>query len=415
MSELKIFTSYSHADAEIVGRLNTHFAVLRQRQDVKYWTDKEIPIGEYWENAILQEIESADIILLMISAAFFDSKFCFTEMQIAMRRAAEGSARVVPILLKPCAWQATPLANIQGLPEGMKPISQEADQESLLAQITMKLAHLIDDIAKRSTTIAKSALPSPEASTPGSERANGPETKTFRLYNDMRRSTVFFADRFATSFPGVRGAKEFTGEEATYRLSLLLRDPLSVSLGNRSAIPIWWFSGHRSMQIESFKRTGKTEVLMDVYEMAISKLIACQSNSYFRSFVYLETLALSPTGLYEKREGNSDAQPPRREFITEEYGLYKGHFVSRTEYDDGAAEIDGRIVDIRGESDLRVRYVAPTNMIICAHANPINNNDFDEISEQILNDILEGESSIEELVQAANRLPKKILLDPDDE
>jgi hypothetical protein len=69
-------------------------------------------------------LESADIILLFVSPSFFESDYCFeTEMREALRRHAAGTATVIPIIIRPCAWHVAPFAQLQALPQDGKPIS----------------------------------------------------------------------------------------------------------------------------------------------------------------------------------------------------------------------------------------------------------------------------------------------------
>lgn len=51
--------------------------------------------------------------------------------------------------------------------------------------------------------------------------------------------------------------------------------------------------------------------------------------------------------------------------------------MSRREYDDDAAVIDGKVVDLEHKAKLRNRYLTPYNFIICAHFNSINNSKYD--------------------------------------
>lgn len=61
---------------------------------------------------------------------------------------------------------------------------------------------------------------------------------------------VFFADRVAMSFPGVRGFQWLNDQnDALNRLSVLLQGPLTF----KSNAPIWWLRGLRNNSISSFK------------------------------------------------------------------------------------------------------------------------------------------------------------------
>ena len=53
-------------------------------------------------------------------------------------------------------------------------------------------------------------------------------------------------------------------------------------------------------------------------------------------------------------------------YCREEYGFYKDKIaISREEYDDGSAVINGKVTDTKG-SKLRVRYLSSYNFIIAA-------------------------------------------------
>jgi hypothetical protein len=82
-------------------------------------------------------------------------------------------------------------------------------------------------------------------------------------------------------------------------------------------------------------------------------------------------------------------------------------FVKREEYDDGAAEIGGNVVDITGRVELRLRYTTPFNFLIASNGSPINNTDFDDTLEKYLDGILTGEVKLEELSAQVLRLPKR--------
>jgi hypothetical protein len=70
--------------------------------------------------------------------------------------------------------------------------------------------------------------------------------------------------------------------------------------------------------------------------------------------------------------------------------------------------INGKLVELDWRStELRVRYLSPYNLIIAAFDSPINNPSFDKSSEEIMNNILRGNGSIEDLNRAVLELPKR--------
>ena len=170
-------------------------------------------------------------------------------------------------------------------------------------------------------------------------------------------------------------------------------------------MPIWWWRGG-NLQIEKFTKLDDNLFLMNSDELLIDKIAAVNALDYYQQFAYVETLPMPATGLYN----NTDEFFAKKEFgyHYEEYGLYDNkHFVTRAEYDDGAALIDGKLVDFNSNVELRCRYLTPYNFIIAAHNSPINNNHFDAVLKNHLNLILERKSTLDDLVKIVLRLPKK--------
>lgn len=219
-------------------------------------------------------------------------------------------------------------------------------------------------------------------------------------------STVFFSDRFAHAFPGSRNIQWFDdGEEIRVRMNRLLKEPLQFA----ETTPIWWWR-NGNLDISSFHDLGNGEYIMNSDELKITKIAAVHSGQYYRAFVYVEVAAMEPTGLYPStvsRIVESKLEGDAFGYYWEEYGLVDGrHLITRAEYDDGAAKINGELQDIHGRNVLRCRYVTPYNFVIAAHGSPINNSNFDQTLEVILRGMLSGDATIEELVNAVGKLPK---------
>jgi CHAT domain len=219
-------------------------------------------------------------------------------------------------------------------------------------------------------------------------------------------STSLFSQRFAKSFPGVRGIQPFSspGETIT-RLSKLLEDPLSFNKNS----PIWWFRGYQNSPINSFEHLESDIVLINQEELKIKSVIAVNARDYYQCFVYIETFPMEPSGLYNREKYEFQSWIEKYGYCYEEFGVYQREFlVTRSEYDDGAATINGKLVELDWRStELRVRYLSPYNLIIAAFDSPINNPSFDKSSEEIMNNILRGNGSIEDLNRAVLERPKR--------
>lgn len=223
-------------------------------------------------------------------------------------------------------------------------------------------------------------------------------------------STVYFYERFCSAFPGVRGIQWFTNsEEAIIRLSKLLRQPLSLIKDKHSGTfsPIWWWR-YGNLPIQRFNKTDDDIVLLDWYELKIDKIAAVNPDTYYRCFVYVQTNPMEPTGLYPRTEEQIGRCLDTFGYCSEEYGLFENHYkVSRAEYDDGAAMINGELIEFNGNIDLRVRYITPYNFLIAAQNSPINNSRFDQTLKQLMNNLLLGTMSLEQVEEIINQLPKR--------
>ena len=144
---LQIFCSYSHKDADLLDQFKAHTSILRRTGPVLTWTDREILPGSDWSREIASRLDSADIIVLLVSADFIASDYCHTkEMKCAMERGAAQEAKVVPVIVRPCLWQKAPFGHLQVLPPGGKAINNwpYRKQDSAWVEIAIGLSKIVE-------------------------------------------------------------------------------------------------------------------------------------------------------------------------------------------------------------------------------------------------------------------------------
>jgi hypothetical protein len=99
---LEVFFSYAHEDEELRNRLAKHLSILKRQRLISAWHDRQIGAGKEWDREINEHLERAQIILLLVSAGFLASDYCYDiEMKRALERHEAKEARVIPIILKP--------------------------------------------------------------------------------------------------------------------------------------------------------------------------------------------------------------------------------------------------------------------------------------------------------------------------
>ncbi len=80
-------------------------------------------IDDYFmDKEIMDNLNTSDIILLMVSSDFNYSDYCYKELQIALERYKKNEVVLVPIIVRPCDWQDTEFAKMNALPTGGEPI-----------------------------------------------------------------------------------------------------------------------------------------------------------------------------------------------------------------------------------------------------------------------------------------------------
>jgi hypothetical protein len=141
--------SYAHADEALRQELEKHLATLKRQRYISAWHDRQITPGMEWEAEINKYLETADIILLLVSADFIASDYCYgKEMKLALKRHRLHTARVLPIILRPADWQSTPLGKLQVLPKDGKPIVSWSSIDEGLLDVARGIRIIIEEMRK---------------------------------------------------------------------------------------------------------------------------------------------------------------------------------------------------------------------------------------------------------------------------
>ena len=158
---LSLFYSYAHEDENFRNNLEKHLSNLKRQGVISEWHDRKIIAGQSWAEVIDENLEKADVILLLISSDFIASDFCHeVEMKCALERHEQGLAIVVPILLRDTDLEDSPFAKLQGLPTDFKPIAKWKDQDEAYLDVVKGLRKLIKEMQKKpiSTELEKKGL-----------------------------------------------------------------------------------------------------------------------------------------------------------------------------------------------------------------------------------------------------------------
>lgn len=150
---LELFYSYSHKDEELRDELEEHLAMLKREGVIKGWHDRRISGGREWVGKIDEHLNSADIILLLISSAFLASDYCYDiEVKRAMERHENREAHVIPVILRACDWHSAPFGKLQAFPKDGKPVKQWPDQDVAFLDIAKGIRRVAEEISAKKGT-----------------------------------------------------------------------------------------------------------------------------------------------------------------------------------------------------------------------------------------------------------------------
>lgn len=196
----RVFFSYSHDDEEHRNQLDKHLALLRRQGHIETWHDRNIPAGGELDDHIDQEINRADIILLLVSASFIASAYCYSrEMARAMERHDAGETRVVPIIVRDCDWHSAPFGKLKAVPTDGKPIVSWTNFDAAYTDVAKEIRRLVEPASGTGgMVVGASARHQPRTATPQTTSGDGPAKLGPRSGNLRARRE--FSDREKAQF-----------------------------------------------------------------------------------------------------------------------------------------------------------------------------------------------------------------------
>jgi Flp pilus assembly protein TadD len=140
---VRLFYSYAHEDAPHREELEKHLASLQREGLISGWSDEELLPGADWRGEIVAALETADIVLLLVSADFISSDFIWNvEMQRALERHAEGSAIIIPVIVRPTDWKET-LGFLQAVPTSGRPVTEWDNRDAAWVDVVSGIRRLV--------------------------------------------------------------------------------------------------------------------------------------------------------------------------------------------------------------------------------------------------------------------------------
>jgi len=199
---VNLFISYSHKDDDYLNQLKQHLKPMERQGMIKVWCDREIEPGTKWNKEISDKLETADIVLLLISPGFFSSDFCtINEMDRALEKLEKGEVRLIPVIIEPVDWHDNPFAELQVLPEGAKPVSKWEDKNEAWLNVVENIKSMSKEILESRSIQGKSqvgqVIPTPVLNVVG-------------RHNEIERVVLALKEYASVAITGIAGVGKTT-------------------------------------------------------------------------------------------------------------------------------------------------------------------------------------------------------------
>ncbi len=126
---MNIFIAFANQDRDVRDKLLRQMNLVKDRQGWNIWSDKEIKAGEKWDAEIQQRLLDSEVVILLLSTDFFNSKYIVeAELPEIVAKHKSGNCHIIPIIARMCHWKDTAfgeyaqLGDIQALPVGEYPL-----------------------------------------------------------------------------------------------------------------------------------------------------------------------------------------------------------------------------------------------------------------------------------------------------
>jgi hypothetical protein len=195
-----LFFSYSHIDERLRDQLEVHLAQLKRDGLIDAWHDRRILAGSNLDDSISEQLESADIVLLLVSPDFINSDYCYShEMTRALERHERKEVRVIPVILRSCDWTSSPLGKLLAFPTDGRAVTSWPNQDEAFTDVAKAIRKAVVAQGTKSP-IAPPTIPpvTPVANAAVSAPELLPRSSNLRLkteFSDLDRD-VFVTETF---------------------------------------------------------------------------------------------------------------------------------------------------------------------------------------------------------------------------
>jgi len=137
----KFFISYAQEDRDHKNDLRKWLETLNWKDDVVVWENEQIGAGGELDKIVKEQLAIADIIILLVSVDFLASSYIKeVEFARAMHRHDAGDALIIPVIVRDCIWNMTPIGKLVCLPKDGVPVEDYPKKDKAWNEVVRKIS-----------------------------------------------------------------------------------------------------------------------------------------------------------------------------------------------------------------------------------------------------------------------------------
>ncbi|HEU5382889.1 MAG TPA: tetratricopeptide repeat protein, partial [Ktedonobacteraceae bacterium] len=157
---IEVFYASAEADTLLLEQLERHLSILRHEGQITTWHRRQTVAGSDWQEELDQHLNTASLILLLISPDFLASNYQHgVELQRAMQRHNANEACVIPIVLRACDWEGASFDKLQVVPRNGKAITSWRNSDEAFAEVAREIRVALQAMQRLTVNTPAMALP----------------------------------------------------------------------------------------------------------------------------------------------------------------------------------------------------------------------------------------------------------------
>lgn len=131
-------------------------------------------------------MESAAVILLLVSPDFIASDYCYErEMTRALERHERGDAKVIPVILRPCDWHDLPFGKLLATPRDGLPITKRPNIDDAFLDMVTAIKHALRDRGESAKRVRAIISESSKLPSPSTEQVRSSNLRIKKQFTDL--------------------------------------------------------------------------------------------------------------------------------------------------------------------------------------------------------------------------------------